>query len=136
MTAHTTAHQTNFQKLIEKNHASVSLRRKATNAVMLSVTGLMTILALIPLFWIIGYVVYKGGQYINLDFFIHTPRPLGMEGGGVLNARERSSSPGWLRSSQYRPQSLPHSTPRTIPTHRWVSYCASARMCSQAFHPS
>ena len=86
MTAHTTAHQTNFQKLIEKNHASVSLRRKATNAVMLSVTGLMTMLALIPLFWIIGYVVYKGGQYINLDFFIHTPRPLGMEGGGVLNA--------------------------------------------------
>jgi phosphate transport system permease protein len=57
-----------------------------TNTIMLIVTGLMTLLALIPLFWIIGYVVYKGGQYINLDFFIHTPRPLGIEGGGVLNA--------------------------------------------------
>src|SRR5512147_1508343 len=56
------------------------------NIIMLSITGLMTILALIPLFWIIGYVVYKGGQYINLDFFIHTPRPLGIEGGGVLHA--------------------------------------------------
>ncbi len=31
---------------------------------------------------------YKGGQYINLDFFIHLPRPLGMTGGGVLNAIE------------------------------------------------
>lgn len=77
---------TRFQQLIEKNQASRSSRRKVTNTVMLIVTGLMTLLALIPLFWIIGYVVYKGGQYINLDFFIHTPRPLGMAGGGVLNA--------------------------------------------------
>jgi len=85
MTA-TTAASTRFQQLIEKNKATVSARRKATNVVMLIITGLMTILALIPLFWIIGYVIYKGGQYINLDFFIHTPRPLGMAGGGVLNA--------------------------------------------------
>ncbi len=77
---------TRFQQLIEKNQASRSSRRKVTNVVMLFVTGLMTLLALVPLFWIIGYVVYKGGQYINLDFFIHTPRPLGMAGGGVLNA--------------------------------------------------
>ena len=77
---------TRFQQLIEKNQAAVSSRRKTVNAIMLTITGLMTILALIPLFWIIGYVVYKGGQYINLDFFIHTPRPLGMAGGGVLNA--------------------------------------------------
>ncbi len=55
---------------------------------MLAITGLFTLLALVPLFWIIGYVIYKGGQYINLDFFIHLPRPLGMAGGGVLNAIE------------------------------------------------
>jgi phosphate transport system permease protein len=84
MTTITTASR--FQQLIEKNQKVVSSRRKAVNAVMLTITGLMTLLALIPLFWIIGYVVYKGGQYINLDFFIHTPRPLGMAGGGVLNA--------------------------------------------------
>ena len=77
---------TRFQQLIEKNQAVRSSRRKVTNTVMLIITGLMTLLALVPLFWIIGYVVYKGGQYINLDFFIHTPRPLGMAGGGVLNA--------------------------------------------------
>ena len=32
--------------------------RQVTNVVMLAVTGLMTLLALIPLFWIIGYVLY------------------------------------------------------------------------------
>jgi phosphate transport system permease protein len=62
--------------------------RKFTNLFMLSLTGLFTALALVPLFWIIGYVIYKGGQYINLDFFIHMPRPLGMAGGGVLHAIE------------------------------------------------
>ncbi len=63
-------------------------RRKFTNSVMLAITGLVMLLALIPLFWIIGYVIYKGGQYINLDFFTHLPRPLGITGGGVLNAIE------------------------------------------------
>lgn len=79
---------TRFQQMIEKNKSVVSARRKIANTVMLSLTGLMTLLALIPLFWIIGYVIYKGGQYINLDFFTQTPRPLGMEGGGVLHAIE------------------------------------------------
>jgi len=86
MTTATTV--TRFQQLIEKNQSVVSTRRKIINVVMLSLTGLMTLLALIPLFWIIGYVIYKGGQYINLDFFIHTARPLGFEGGGVLHAIE------------------------------------------------
>src|ERR1051325_3545005 len=89
MTATTTTQaSTRFQQLIEKNQAALSSRRKAVNIVMLVITGLLTVLALVPLFWIVGYVVYKGGQYINLDFFIHTPRPLGMVGGGVLNAIE------------------------------------------------
>jgi phosphate transport system permease protein len=63
-------------------------RRRFSNGIMLASTGLLTLLALVPLFWIIGYVIYKGGQYINLDFFIHLPKPLGMAGGGVLNAIE------------------------------------------------
>jgi len=55
---------------------------------MLSLTGLLTALALVPLFWIIGYVIFRGGKSINLDFFIHLPRPMGMTGGGVLHAIE------------------------------------------------
>jgi phosphate transport system permease protein len=79
---------TRFQQLISKNQAMLSTRRKVVNAGMLSLTGILTLLALIPLFWIIGYVVYRGGKSINLDFFIHLPRPLGMAGGGVLHAIE------------------------------------------------
>jgi phosphate transport system permease protein len=63
-------------------------RRKLVNGIMLGLTGLLTALALVPLFWIIGYVLYKGGQYINLEFFIHMPLPLGVTGGGVLHAIE------------------------------------------------
>ena len=79
---------TQFQELIAKNQARLATRRKFTNAFMLSVTGVLTILALIPLFWIIGYVFYKGGSYLNLSFFTQLPRPMGVEGGGVLHAIE------------------------------------------------
>jgi phosphate transport system permease protein len=61
-------------------------RRKLSNHLMLSLTGLMTFLALVPLFWIIGYVIYRGYAYINLDFFTQLPRPMGIAGGGVLHA--------------------------------------------------
>ncbi len=81
MTAHT-----RFQAMIAKNYDRRIAARKLTNAVMLSLTGLATLLAIIPLFWIVGYVLYQGGQYLNADFFTQTPRPLGMEGGGVLHA--------------------------------------------------
>jgi phosphate transport system permease protein len=63
-------------------------RRKTTNVLLLSLTGLLTVIALIPLFWIVGYVVYKGGSYINLDLFIKMPLPVGVAGGGVLSAIE------------------------------------------------
>jgi len=77
-----------FAELMERNRMRRGRQRKAANAAMLSLTGLLTALALVPLFWIIGYVAFRGGKYINLDFFIHLPRPLGMTGGGVLSAIE------------------------------------------------
>lgn len=69
-------------------HKGLQQRRRAVNAAMLSVTGVLTVFALVPLFWIIGYVVMRGGKAINLEFFIHLPRPLGVTGGGVLHAIE------------------------------------------------
>jgi phosphate transport system permease protein len=63
-------------------------RRQAVNAVMLTLTGLVTALAVVPLFWIIGYVAYRGGPSLNLAFFTQLPKPLGMTGGGVLHAIE------------------------------------------------
>jgi len=63
-------------------------RRKATNIALLCLTGVATLLVLIPLFWIVGSVIIKGGSYINLNLFTQLPRPLGIEGGGVLSAIE------------------------------------------------
>ncbi len=63
-------------------------RRKLSSRVMLVLTGLTTALALVPLFWIIGYVILQGGKYINWSFFTQLPRPPGVTGGGVLNAIE------------------------------------------------
>jgi phosphate transport system permease protein len=77
-----------FAELMQQNRISRGRNRKAANTLMLSLTGLVTALALVPLFWIIAYVVIRGGTNINLDFFIHLPRPLGMTGGGVLSAIE------------------------------------------------
>jgi phosphate transport system permease protein len=77
-----------FAEIMNHHRLARSRKRKAANALMLSLTGLLTALALVPLFWIIGYVIIRGGKSINLDFFIHLPRPLGMAGGGVLSAIE------------------------------------------------
>ncbi len=75
---------TRFQELIARDQAAHLRRRRIVNAVMLSVTGLLTLMALVPLFWIVGYVIYRGGPSINLNFFTQLSRPLGMSGGGVL----------------------------------------------------
>jgi phosphate transport system permease protein len=74
------------RRLIDPRHGYN--RRIRTNSVMLGLTGLLTLLALVPLFWIIGYVIYKGSQSINLAFFTQMPRPVGVAGGGVLHAIE------------------------------------------------
>jgi phosphate transport system permease protein len=63
-------------------------RRLRINAIMLGLTGFLTLLALVPLFWIIGYVIYKGSASFNLALFTQMPRPIGVAGGGVLNAIE------------------------------------------------
>lgn len=75
---------TRFQELIAANQAAHLNRRKVINTVMLSITGLLTLLALVPLFWIIAYVIYRGGRTIDLNFFTQLSRPLGTSGGGVL----------------------------------------------------
>ncbi len=61
-------------------------RRKATSAVMLTLTGLATAVAIVPLIWIIGYVVQTGLPALNADFFTQLPTPAGVSGGGIANA--------------------------------------------------
>lgn len=65
----------------------VSLRyRKTKNMIMLCILVLFTVIVLIPLVSIVGYIVYKGYSAINWDFFVELPSPPGETGGGVGNA--------------------------------------------------
>jgi phosphate transport system permease protein len=79
---------TSFQQMMAKNQSALGTRRKIVNAVMLTMTAFLTLLALILLVWIVGYVFIRGMKAINLAFFTHIPRPLGVAGGGVLHAIE------------------------------------------------
>ena len=78
----------NFSELMNRNREGRARGRKTTNTVMLGLTGLLTALALVPLFWIIGYVLLRGGKAISLDFFLNMPTPMGVAGGGVRSAIE------------------------------------------------
>ena len=65
---------------------ALSWRRRAVNAVMLSLTGLCTVLVAGVLFVILGYLAWNGVRSLSLDFFTHLPAPVGETGGGMANA--------------------------------------------------
>jgi len=60
--------------------------RKVLSALFVAACGLSVILALIPLAFVLFFVVSQGIQSLNLDFFLHNPRPVGEPGGGMANA--------------------------------------------------
>ncbi len=53
---------------------------------MMTVTVGATILTLIPLFLVLGYLLTKGFSSVNWAFFTHMPAPVGEPGGGMANA--------------------------------------------------
>jgi len=61
-------------------------RRRMTNVVMLSLTGICTALVLWVLFFILGYITYHGITALDWDFFTKLPKPVGEKGGGMANA--------------------------------------------------
>lgn len=63
-----------------------SYGRKATNAVMLALTGVGTLLLVAPLLWILVYVVRQGAPVLSFGFLTQLPTPVGVPGGGVANA--------------------------------------------------
>jgi phosphate transport system permease protein len=67
-------------------HSPHYRRRKLANRVMLALTGLAAVLAVVPLIWIILYVAQEGGRFLSPAFFTELPTPVGIPGGGVLNA--------------------------------------------------
>jgi phosphate transport system permease protein len=60
--------------------------RKFKSDFMMSVTVAATIITLIPLFLVLGYLLTKGFTSLNWAFFTHMPAPVGEPGGGMANA--------------------------------------------------
>ena len=60
--------------------------RKGVNAVMLTITGVFTVITVATLFLILGYLVYYGGRSLDWNFFTKLPLSAGEEGGGMANA--------------------------------------------------
>jgi phosphate transport system permease protein len=64
----------------------IDLRRNSTNHLVTAVAVLSTVVVLVPLVAIFGYLLYKGFSSLNLAFFTHGPAPVGEPGGGMSNA--------------------------------------------------
>ncbi len=61
-------------------------KRYWTNNIMMGLTCLASLIALVPLFFILFYVISHGIKAVNWDFFTQIPKPVGEEGGGMANA--------------------------------------------------
>ena len=53
---------------------------------MTAVLGVCLVVTCIPLFLIMGYILYRGVGALSWDFFTHLPKPMGEKGGGLANA--------------------------------------------------
>ncbi len=62
------------------------VRRRAINIVMFGCTAVATVLTISMLFFLLGFLVYRGGSSLNWAFFTQLPAPVGEAGGGMANA--------------------------------------------------
>ncbi len=62
------------------------IRRKAMGAFMVGLLSSLTIIAVLILFLIVGYIAVNGVSGLNAAFFTQTPKPLGQKGGGIAQA--------------------------------------------------
>jgi phosphate transport system permease protein len=60
--------------------------RKSVNVFMLALSGIFTAVVVAPLLWILAYVVQQGLPALSPQFFTQLPTPVGVTGGGIVNA--------------------------------------------------
>ena len=60
-------------------------RRLLSHVVIVS-CGASVIVALVPLAFVLFYVISQGVASLNVAFFTETPRPLGESGGGMAHS--------------------------------------------------
>ena len=61
-------------------------RRRLVDVLVHASCAVATLIAVIPLLVILGYIVFKGAGSLNLAFFTELPKPPGEAGGGMANA--------------------------------------------------
>ena len=62
------------------------MRRKIVSSIFVGFCALCVLTALVPLAFVLFFVISQGIRSINLDFFTHMPAPVGESGGGMANA--------------------------------------------------
>jgi phosphate transport system permease protein len=60
--------------------------RKLVNKIMLTLTGVCTVLTVSVLFIVLSYLVFNGATSIDWAFLTQLPKPTGETGGGMANA--------------------------------------------------
>lgn len=61
-------------------------RRRIVSRIAESLCALAVVIALVPLAFILFYVIKEGAGALSLDFFTKMPKPVGETGGGMANA--------------------------------------------------
>jgi phosphate transport system permease protein len=64
----------------------ISLRRRLSNGFALGLITLGALIVTVPLFLILGTVIFRGAAGLNWAFFTQIPKPVGETGGGMANA--------------------------------------------------
>ena len=60
--------------------------RRGISAVFVTACGAAVLVALVPLAFILVFLIKQGVQALNIDLFTHMPKPAGEPGGGMRNA--------------------------------------------------
>ncbi len=61
-------------------------RRKIRSALFVGCCALSVLLALVPLAFVLFFVISEGVRSLNVNFFTKMPKPVGEDGGGMANA--------------------------------------------------
>lgn len=61
-------------------------QRQRKNKIFYYTVIIFSILSVLPLIFILGYLLKQGLSVLNWQFFLSLPKPLGETGGGILNA--------------------------------------------------
>ena len=69
-----------------KSTHTVSMRRRLTNGFAVGLITIAALVVTVPLFLILGTVIYRGMNGLNWAFFTQIPKPIGEVGGGMANA--------------------------------------------------